>query len=522
MGLAWSVTVRLALLLTALLALGGCVSLWFPAPPARAESAAAPPAVDLPSARAAADPRPVVLTGDALGPLLGTDPADVVAVAWHGGQPRAVPVQVDERFRYDLATVYRGLAPGDCARASWCRDLEGHAVITGYADPGTHVGADPDPTLDALDEVALLADDFGDEPGATPPGVDPNSGVEVRIGAASAERVVTLWRRTGPRLEAPAARVAYRPAFQRGPYLATYDRGGQRPPQIGWPAGIPSGGRGGSNPEDSWVQTPHYALAFSDRWIWDRLHIGPPQARGPDLLDLDMVMFAPGVCDRTPRTGSLSEGGFLANKSGPVRAIRHAVGFNSGPLVETVWTFYPRLIESRSTLRVHGIPGVMSFLDLSDAARGAVYRDSRHPDGAAIDGRPDRLQVGPVAWQSVERSGGGWVVVHDVEASGAVASEVTVQALFQDDGRPDSPPCMTDRQWVGAHGVWARGPIPNTDPRRGTAGGLMLHRVIAVAGDAAPDASMLRAPLRPAWPLSDDERTRRRLSALSRTARCAR
>ena len=486
-------TVRLVLSLVAL-ALGGCVSSWLPAPPARSASAEAPPAAEV-SRSPGADPRPVVMTADALGPLLGADPADIVAVAWHGGRPVSVPVQVDERFRYDVATAYRGMAPGDCARASWCRDLEGHAVVLGYADPDTHVGPDPDPTLDADDEVALLAADFGDGPGGVPPGVEHGSGVEVRIGEGAAERVVTLWRRGGTGLEAPAARVRYRPSFRRGPYLATYDRGGRRPPRVGWPGGMPSGGRGGSNPEDSWVQTAHYALAFSDRWVWDRLHVGPPGARGPDLLDLDMVMFAPGICDRTPRTGSMSEGGFLVNRSGPVRAIRHAVGFNSGPLVETVWTFYPRLVESRATLRVHGIPGVMSFLDLSDAARGAVYRDGRHPDGVAVDGRPDALRPGPATWQAVDRDGGGWVAVYDVEASGDLAPEITVEALYRDDDRPPSPACMTDRQWVGAHGVWARGPIPNTDPRRGAAGRLVLRRALALGGDASSDLAALSAPL---------------------------
>ena len=481
---------RPALLLAAALTLAGCLSSWTPGLPARAASGVAPPDVGL-AASADVDPRPVVLTGDALGPVLGVDPADLVAVAWHDGRPRAVPVQVDERFRYDVATVYRGMVPGDCPRKPWCRDLDGHAVIAGYADPGTLVGPDPDPTLD---EVALLAADFGDEPTGVPAGVDPASGVEVRVDVGGTDRVVTLWRRTGPDLAPPAARVAYRPAFERGAYLDTYDRAGRRPPVVGWPGGLPSGRRGGPNPEDSWVQTAHYAAAFSERWVWDRLHIGPPGARGPDLLDLDMVMFAPDICERTPWTGSLSEGGFLVNRAGPVRAIRHAVGFNSGPLVTTVWTFYPRMIESRATLRVHRIPGIMAFLDLSDAARGATFRDARHT-AVAIDGRPDARRPGPATWQAVERDGGGWVTTYDVEASDDVAAEVTVEGLYRDEDRPGSPACMTDRQWIGAHGVWARGPIPNTDPRDEPAGHLALRRSMVLAGDADADLALLATPL---------------------------
>ena len=499
------------LALSVSLALGGCVSTWFPAPPASTVGGAAPaPPVALAPGDARADPRPVVLTGADLGPLRGIDPADLAAVSVQGGRYVEVPVQVDERFVYDLAVVYRGMAPGDCPRTAWCRDLDGHVVRLGYADPDTHVGADPDPTLDRLDEVALLAADFGDEPPGAPPGLDPASAVQVRIvgGGAGPERVVTLGRRTAPGTAPPAPRVAYRAAFERGPYLATYDRAGVRPPWAGWPAGVPSGGRGGSNPEASWVQTPHYALAFSDRWVWDRLHVGPPGARGPDLLDVDMVMFGPGICERTPRTGSLSEGGFLVNRSGPVRAIRHAVGFNSGPLVEGLWTFYPRLAESRTALRVHKIPGVMAFLDLSDAARGAVYRDAAHPDGVTVDGRPDRLPSAPPTWQAVERggpqtagapaAGAGWVVAHTVEAfdPGGRPAAIPAETFYRDDDRPATAACMTDRAYLGAHGVRVRGPIPTTDPRDGPAGRVALVRRFVFGGDRAADLGALAAPLR--------------------------
>ena len=488
------------LLLVALaVSVGGCASAWLPAPPAETTGGTPPaPPAAFGAADAGADPRPVVLTGADLGPLRGIAPADLVAVSYRDGRYHGVPVQVDERFVYDLAVVYRGMAPGDCPSASWCRDLDGHVVRPGYADPDTHVGPDPDPTLDRLDEVALLAADFGDAPPAPPPGLDPASAVEVRVAVGGADRVVTLGRRTDSAAP-PEPRVAYRAAFERGPYLAGYDRRGVRPPWLGWPAGLVSGGRGGSNPEDSWVQTPHYALAFSDRWVLDRLHVGPPGDRGPDLLDVDMVMFGPGICHRTPRTGSLSEGGFLVNKAGPVRAIRHAVGFNSGPLVEAQWTFYPRLVESRTTLRVHKIPGVMAFFDLSDAARGAVYRDAAHPDGVAVDGRPDRLPPAPPAWQAVERAGGGWVTAHTVEAfsPGGRPATVPAETLYRDDARPADPACMTDRAYLGAHGVRVRGPVPNTDPRHGPAGRLALVRRTALGGDPRADLGWLAAPLAP-------------------------
>ena len=89
---------------------------------------------------------PVVLTGAGLPAFLGSPPSRLVAFRYAGGW-RAVPVQVDERAVVDFGTVYDSTPRG--------------ATFLAYADTGTFTGADPDPTFDADDEVALRAEDAG-------------------------------------------------------------------------------------------------------------------------------------------------------------------------------------------------------------------------------------------------------------------------------------------------------------------------------------------------------------------------
>lgn len=422
------------------------------------------------------DPRPVVVTGDALGALRGTAPGDVVAFAFREGRFAPIPVQVDERFVYDVAVGYEGLRPEECVNAEWCRDLAGHVVVPGYADTGTLVGPDPDARLDDDDEVALMLADFGARAAGHPAGVDTASGVEVAA-TAGRTRYAYLYRRTGSRLD-PAAGVAYvhyDPVFTRGPYRQTYRRGGQRNDDPFVTA----------NPESTRVRTDFYTLGFSDRWVLDRLAIGG----GPDLLDVDMLAFGPSRCERTPYTGSRGEGAFLVNRSGPVRALRRVVGFNSGPLTEMTWTFYRRYAESEAHLRVHPVPGIALWLDHTPEATGLVYHDPSLSDGVTVDGRPDTVAAGRPAprGQFLAGTQGRYVVDYDVMTEGT--GRASIEAVYSDDARPAVPTCSADSAFYGAHGVWVNGRIPNTDPRVGRVRGrLSTRRRFVFGGD--PEAAL--------------------------------
>ena len=133
----------------------------------------------------------------------------------------------------------------------------------------------------------------------------------------------------------------------------------------------------GPNPEDSTVTTAFYTQHFSDRWADDALKMTGQGASGVDILDRHKDLFAPGNCGRSEDTFDAGEGAFIANKSGPVRAIRSYIGANSGPLTERQHIFYERREDITTFLRVHAIPGMLDFFDYSPAASGMTYKQQR-------------------------------------------------------------------------------------------------------------------------------------------------
>jgi hypothetical protein len=234
--------------------------------------------------------------------------------------------------RVDLGKVYNGAA-------------NGLTQLT-YTDPGTFTGPDPDPKLDADDEIAFMGFDGGAKApaGAAPPGVVAGSGEEVRIADGlgnPAAAYVYLFRQTGG-LDPGAGRsyVSYRFGLASGPYKTTY--------------------------------------------------------RLADILDRHKDLFAPGTCVRSEDTFSAGEGAFVVNKSGPVRALRAYLGANSGPFTERLHVFYQRREDITTYLRVHAIPGVMDFFDYSPAATGMTYRNDLNPAGVRVDGVPDAPALGPL------------------------------------------------------------------------------------------------------------------------------
>ena len=86
------------------------------------------------------------------------------------------------------ATIEEVAAAAGVSRSTVSRVVNGHppnggAVHPEFTDPGTWVGADSNPTLDANDEIALMAFDAGG-PRTTPnapAGVDAGSAVEMEI-----------------------------------------------------------------------------------------------------------------------------------------------------------------------------------------------------------------------------------------------------------------------------------------------------------------------------------------------------
>lgn len=418
---------------------------------------------------------PVVLKGDSVPSLLGAQPAQLVGFRFAVGAWTQIPVQVDERAIVAIGSAYRGINSAACTQPSWCQNLDNAVVKLYYTDPGTYIGADPDPAFDSNDELVFMARDAGDEAAtgaAAPAGVQSGSGVKITISEPGASRnaYVYLYRQNGTLAQgAGQSYVNYNFVLASGgAYLTSYDRTGTSPD-----ANRVTGDALGANPENTTVTTPYYSQHFSDRWIMDRLQITAGGASGADILDRAKVAFGPGSCARTEYTGSRSEGAFLVNRSGPVRAIRAFVGFNSGPLVQRQYIFYDRYTDVTTSLRVHPISGILDFFDYSSAAVGMTYRNNQNPQGVVIDGRPDNLRAGSLDWESLQGGAGTLVMAHTVTTD----IPLLARTSFYDDAVSSQyTQCTGDGSAYGASGSWITSAIPSTDPRLGPAATLVTRR----------------------------------------------
>ncbi len=134
----------------------------------------------------------------------------------------------------------------------------------------------------------------------------------------------------------------------------------------------------------------------------------------------------------------------------------------------------------------------MSYLDLSDAARGMTYTDANHSYGVSVDGEPDVLRDEAPTWQAVAGPQGTLVTFHAITAEGFIPA---VGSYYEDDDFPPYPACVGDDDFFGAHGLRIADRIPNTDPRHGEAATLALARRIVVGGAVEPTVAALLAPL---------------------------
>jgi hypothetical protein len=426
-----------------------------PNPPPRTTSTTVPPNPDG-TLRRPADP--VVLTGSQVGALAGIAPGQLVAFragTGTGGWVQ-IPVQVDERVALRMYQVY-GLAASTRFGAY---PASPDIPVTVYADPGTFVGPDTDPALDADDEIALMARDAGGTGRAgalaQPPGTV-GRGVEVKITDPidpGATGYVYLFRGDGSLDPGAGQRyVDYAFKLDSGDYKTTYQR------------------LNGPNPEDSTVTGATYTTHFADRWLEDSITLTRGDRPTTDLIDrvkYDINL----VCSRNENTFDAEEGAFVVNRSGPVRALRGYVGSNSGPNTQNTHAFYDQAIYTSNDLRVHGIPNVGSHLDLNQSAVGMTFRNPYVPNGVAVDGRADNVPTGQPSWWTYSGPQGGLAMSVVVDTNATAAP----QTSYEDSTNASAnAQCTGDTQAIGDAGVRFASWISCTDP--GMACQYHLHSV---------------------------------------------
>ncbi|MGZ4710813.1 MAG: hypothetical protein ACXWBN_18915, partial [Acidimicrobiales bacterium] len=406
---------------------------------------------------------PVTIDGSALPSLLGTDPDHVVAFAWDSTAWTQVPVQVDQRDRVNPGQILHR------ATASWATLPDGSpftplvytppaTTSAGYTSWGTYTPPDSDPLLDGDDEVTFLADDSGvratSATPSDPPGVDAATRQEVAVTdplAPDQHGYVYLFHSdTSTGGSAGTTGVSYTFSLDSGSYLATYKMGN---------GALAPNRAAGFNPEHSTITTGAYAQTYSDRWLNDGLTVTAGGAPGTPMLERGRYQFAPGLCGRSEDTfdgGATNpyEGAFIANISGPVRAIRSYIGANSGQYTVSTDLFYPQREDSIIELRVHTIPGVMAFDDMATATTGLTYSDDQNT-GVPIDGTPDSIVAAhPSPWQMVSGAAGSLVTTR----TGVTDIADLAGSTYYQDRNPGSPtPCTGDAAAWGQNGIQITG-----------------------------------------------------------------
>ena len=436
---------------------------------------------------------PVVLSGADLSTFSALLPDAVAVFRYDETGWVRIPSQIDEREYMDLAWAYDGRDGIRCDTTStsptYCWDSAnyGHGFATLYTNSGTFVGDDTDPFLDFDDEVVFMAKDAGNRApsGVAPPdGVFGPSGMEVRVTVPANEisrpfpGYVYLFHHDGRYTAVDTSYVSYTYNLLSGPFSTTYIVGGQ-------PHNGGSGYALGTNPEDSWVETPYYRRHYSDRWIEDGLEI--LAGSGVDILDRIKYQRRLGHCSRTETTGSTARGTMIANVSGPVRAIRSVLGFNSGPLRQRDHLYYEQYARTTNFWRVHNVNGLSDYFDHTAAATGMQYTSNLNATPFTVDGIPDGpLDAGALEWDMLQGAQGTLVTRYLFEMTFGGLEDISI---YEDEAPSSVEQCTADEHMYGAHGRGLDGEIPGTDPIDGDLDTLTYHWHQLYAGPALSAAS---------------------------------
>jgi hypothetical protein len=401
---------------------------------------------------------PVVVTAADLGvENLNLNPNRAAGYRWDADNAAwvQIPVQVDERHVVDFGATPSSNSQQGSVGTVYGTNAIGFTALQ-YSDPDTWVGADPDTTFDADDELVFMARDAGPQaPAGTPNPANTNASLgkalELSNGAGGTGYVYLFYGNPGTDSSAGQDLVDYTFALNAGSYLNDYNRAD------------------GPNPESSSVTTATYSMDFSDRWFTVGLDLG-----SGDILDGHKSRFSFATCGRSNLTFANAHGAFVANIDGPVRAIRSYIGANSGPLTQRTEIFYDTRYESVTDLRVHAIPGVMSFWDLSANAIGMEYGNSNLAGTVTVDGSPDSVPAAAADWSYLTGAQGNMSQTSQLTTS---FTPTTGQVHVDDNSPPFSECWGDDGDFLGAAGVEITGGLPNTDPRLGTAQSLVAHEV---------------------------------------------
>ena len=400
----------------------------------------------------------------------GVDPDAIAAYAWNprSGRFKEVPVQVDQRFPYFLAngrssfSTYSGTdeeltyawAPdkhssgqeawkkvfGECTARFATADEAAHlpsyasAIPAGSLDPGyTRSMADPVPTLDDDDEIALQSRDAGEQAPSTAPLPKGASGGHVVTVTdpldPTTKRYLYLFLKTGgSSYDATTSPVQMTRDADADEWIDRYSFAPADPEKIGTsntnygpnlPGTVCRTAAGNDSkvpavhdavdgtprpstdrvPRDGMtVTTPTYTLHASGRWMVRSMQVRDADGYGPDLVSRwkgrafqqspDSSVSLVGFEDEQVNWEANSA--LLGWRAGAVRAIREIWGADSGTNVTKTETYYRDADTYAYHVRVHPIPsdGLYTSWDYNPDAV-TTYYNLEKPGGVKIDGIND-------------------------------------------------------------------------------------------------------------------------------------
>lgn len=149
-----------------------------------------------------------------------------------------------------------------------------------------------------------------------------------------------------------------------------------------------------------------------------------------------------------------------------MRAIRSYVGANSGPLTQRTHLFYANRHELITDLRVHPVPGPLTYHDLSSAGIGMRYSNGAGGGEVTVDGAADAVDTAPAPWHLWTGAQGSLFSADRIESSFKEAFLAGASTWYLDDATPSpNVQCWGDAQALGQAGLRSTTSMPNTDPR---------------------------------------------------------
>ncbi len=215
------------------------------------------------------------------------------------------------------------------------------------------------------------------------------------------------------------------------------------------------------------IDTDSYQAHYSRRWVLDRVILKAP-LNGDGQTDLvdrfkfrayaltweneseDFWSDGPGQCLYRVSSGKPCSW-YLADKDGPVRAIRMVQGAASGPTTMYFSFFYRKMIGYEISYRVHALPRMWYYMDYSAKTTNKKYYDKNN-SAIPIDGVQDQIQTDLSSWAQVTSDQGTIITWMDVRQY-LQTSGVSVQSYYLDNAGFDDE-TGEDKMAIGNHGVF--------------------------------------------------------------------